>query len=311
MIRVSSPARIIYLKFRLLLSLYWILNDVGKGMRYLKQILIVIAYVVICVPYSKGQLLENDSLNGFKLCDYNNVRDLAYLSARVYGNVLEESQDTTPSKLFPESDYAKKTGHFEIIKTYKRGGFYAVLFRSKKSNMYVLTYRGTETFSYMDWIADMVQASSDYMKIATPQYNQAVIVAGYLKDKLGTDSLILTGHSLGGGMAQTAALAHGLSAVCFEAAGITQNTLNRYGISVDQVSEHKKNILHVNVRWDPLSDTDGRKNTKSPFKRTLQYGNKTIWLKAIAGTQLAANPLRIINHMYQTVVYQVARKRFM
>ncbi|MCG8696546.1 MAG: T9SS type A sorting domain-containing protein [Bacteroidales bacterium] len=271
----------------------------------LKQFALIFSCSIFLTVQSFGQSTTH------YVNDYQTVLELANLSARVYDNFWDEAMDAVSPIFFPDIDYVGNTSHYSKIRVYREADFYAALYRNVYTNQYVLSYRGTEAFSFFDWVTDLNQALSDLLNIPTEQYTHAVNFAREVKREFGWENVILTGHSLGGGLAQTAALATGLRAVCFEAAGITKNTLKHYIITPIKLNRNKKKILHVNVRWDPLSDFDGFKNASAPFCNTLQYGGATVWLKAVPGTSFTINPTRIVNHFYPTFVTQLTKKKFL
>ena len=100
-------------------------------------------------------------------------------------------------------------------------GFQAGVYSNDKQ--YVLAFAGTN--DWRDWLSNVRQATG-YDDV---QYNQAVAAAKSAKAAFG-DALVIAGHSLGGGLAATAALATGTVAVTFNAAGVSDYTLNRLGI---------------------------------------------------------------------------------
>ncbi|GAB4266932.1 vWA domain-containing protein [Deferrisoma sp.] len=93
-------------------------------------------------------------------------------------------------------------------------GFEAVVYRH--GDRYVLAYAGTDPASPGDWGADVGQAAGKMPK----QYGQAVEYAREVTDRYGRSNVVLTGHSLGGGLAQYAALRLGLTAYTFNPAGL-------------------------------------------------------------------------------------------
>lgn len=101
-------------------------------------------------------------------------------------------------------------------------GFQAGIYADEQH--YVLAFAGTNDMR--DWLSNVRQATG-YDDL---QYNHAVALAKTAKAAFG-DALVITGHSLGGGLAATAALATGTLAVTFNAAGVSDHTLNRFGIN--------------------------------------------------------------------------------
>ncbi len=239
--------------------------------------------------------------------EYKNALTMANLSARVYDNLWDKALDVIAPKVIPIIDFRGNTKDFTVEQAYTKdwGGFDAKLYYNSNDDSYVLAFRGTELFSISDWIVNASQLLNKWIKLDDAQYEKAAVLARNLKEDYG-DKLQFTGHSLGGGLAQVAGLATGLKTTCFDAAGLTTTTIEK--LDLDLNNSHL--ITHFNVQYDPLSDFDAKRNNKSPFSNTLQYGDTTYWLDNIFGTGGKANPLRIGNHFYHTFVYQLSRKDY-
>ena len=98
-------------------------------------------------------------------------------------------------------------------------GFRAAVYQDGKGD-YVLAFKGTSGAN--DWKADATQA----LGLDTAQYNEAVALATKAKAAFG-NNVVLTGHSLGGGLASTASVITDIPAVTFNAAGVNDATLQR------------------------------------------------------------------------------------
>ena len=91
------------------------------------------------------------------------------------------------------------------------------------------------------------------------QYDQAMALTLELKGKFGADKLILTGHSLGGGLAAAGAMVaahkgHDVRAVTFNGAGVHDRTVGSYGIQADAAKKiADKNIVAFRTDKDPLT----------------------------------------------------------
>lgn len=100
---------------------------------------------------------------------------------------------------------------------YAKYGFSARLTYSEKNKTYYLAFRGTEPGDLRDWWANMTQG----LGYRTSQYDQAIRLATDVQSQLGDARLVLTGHSLGGGMAAAASYATGLKATVFNPASVS------------------------------------------------------------------------------------------
>lgn len=91
------------------------------------------------------------------------------------------------------------------------------------SGHYVLAFAGTDSVS--DALTDVYQG----VGLSTHQYEHGRRLAGRLHDAYG-DDLVMTGHSLGGGVASYAALSTGNAAVTFNAAGLSDANMENVGL---------------------------------------------------------------------------------
>ncbi|CAI0889185.1 DUF2974 domain-containing protein [Serratia fonticola] len=127
-------------------------------------------------------------------------------------------------------------------------GLQAGIYSNKQH--YVLAFAGTNDMR--DWLSNVRQATG-YDDV---QYNHAVAIAKNAKAAFG-DGLVITGHSLGGGLAATAALATGSLAVTFNAAGVSDHTLNRFGINPAAAKQDAESggIRRYSEQYDMLTGT--------------------------------------------------------
>lgn len=104
-------------------------------------------------------------------------------------------------------------------------GFQAAIY-TDGNGRYVLAFAGTEFSSGSDWATNLGQG----LGFGTAQYRDAMALAQEASAEWG-DQLVITGHSLGGGLASAGSLASGNPAVTFNAAGLSDQTLRDLGFT--------------------------------------------------------------------------------
>lgn len=102
-------------------------------------------------------------------------------------------------------------------------GFDAAIYQNAEGQ-YVVAFRGTDSWRLGPG-GDAATNGGQAIGLATDQYAQAVKLARRAKDVFGEGNVVITGHSLGGGLASAAMLATGVPGVTFNAAGLSDNTL--------------------------------------------------------------------------------------
>jgi type VI secretion system secreted protein VgrG len=133
-------------------------------------------------------------------------------------------------------------------------GFRAALYEISPGQ-YVLAYAGTDP---KDIMGDIGTDIGQGLGIQTTQYDDAVRLAQQVQQwaqERGA-TVDFTGHSLGGGLAATAAMATGGSATVFNMARPTQNTLDQYGID-PSAADRVDNYEVEGEFLDPLQNIGG------------------------------------------------------
>ena len=160
------------------------------------------------------------------------------------------------TRLQPEGDHLVDASGNEIAidpasLEDKSTGFRAAIYQNPQGQ-YVVAYAGTNPKEMGDLGADATQAFG----LDTKQYNQAIALAKEAEVAFGDGNVVFTGHSLGGGLASAAALATDASAVTFNAAGLSNETLRSLGLNPnaarDQVADSGQVRRYV-VNGDPLT----------------------------------------------------------
>ena len=124
-------------------------------------------------------------------------------------------------------DELRQVGIDPTLLKNQSSGFLAVVYGDGQGR-HVLAYSGTD--EPKDWLTNFGQG----LGFETSQYNQAMALARQAKIAFGQD-MVITGHSLGGGLAAAAAVATDTPAVTFNASGVHDKTLERIGLDPDAV----------------------------------------------------------------------------
>ncbi|RKX40218.1 MAG: hypothetical protein DRP64_13005, partial [Verrucomicrobia bacterium] len=199
-------------------------------------------------------------------------KDAAAVAAHVYG---EEGAELPPhiAKLTPKQLKEMGLDPSDFI---KKNGMAAGLYYNSRTKQHMLAFRGTEgLFSWKglkDWTANTLQA----VGMKSGQYTDAMNLAGSVYSKT-KGNLMITGHSLGGGLASAASRATGADAITFNAAGLGRRTIKRgYGMGkASNIRAHRTRaeILTTVQNFTPLANAAGDKTThKAKHWYSLPFG---------------------------------------
>lgn len=137
-----------------------------------------------------------------------------------------------------------KTGEWCAKEVYKDplSGLEYYVFVNSSTGEAVLSFRGTQWWSPGDWASNLNNALGGMAW----QYQEALITTAAIKNRY--PDLVVTGHSLGGGLAAYIAMAYNLDAYTFNPAGIGFKT-NPYLWESGQDRDRIRNYVHED---DPL-----------------------------------------------------------
>ncbi|MGO4598341.1 WXG100 family type VII secretion target [Terrabacter sp. 2RAF25] len=203
--------------------------------------------------------------------------ELAELAKGVYDGTGTDSFDPV------SADELEKLG-IDPASLTGRGGFQANIYRDDHGR-YVLAFAGTDPKSVSDWGTNAQQG----LGALSSQHLQAIALAHHLAAAVGSDNVVLTGHSLGGGLASTASVATGVPAVTFNAAGVHPNTvvaaaaLGHHSASLDQGQ-----VRNYHVRGEILTTVQ---NPLGSFVDHVPFIGDDPLPNAL-GTQIALDPAK-------------------
>lgn len=155
------------------------------------------------------------------------------LISRIHKNLVPDISPLEAAYL-ADHVYGDKSGHTingwkvsnlnipNVVLRDDKKGFNSQLYERVMENgdtQYAYVTQGTDLFSRVDWNENLGQING-----ATPQYSLSVKNARAINNYLQGKELVFIGHSLGGGLASTNALATGRDAVTFNAVGLSART---------------------------------------------------------------------------------------
>lgn len=109
-----------------------------------------------------------------------------------------------------------------------KSGFSATLYMSDDGTV-VVSYRGSDFGLDGESLGDWKNNAQQALGLGADQYRQAATLAREVKAAFG-DRMVVTGHSLGGGLASLAAVVTGSPGATFNAAALNDNTLRDAGL---------------------------------------------------------------------------------
>lgn len=141
-------------------------------------------------------------------------------------------------------------------------GFQAAVY-SDGDGRYVLAFAGTDFSSTQDWLTNAGQG----LGFDTAQYSDAMALAQEVSTAW-PGQTVITGHSLGGGLASAASLASGSPAVTFNAAGLSDATLSSLGFNPNGAREDAAggHVRRYSVQNDVLT---GLQNSPMPLPEAV------------------------------------------
>ena len=157
---------------------------------------------------------------------------LARMAKDVYSSDDRQRGEIAGWKPLTDEQF-RKVGIDPALRSNDASGFDADIYTDGRGR-YALAFRGTDAGK--DWATNLGQG----IGLETSQYNQAIALSRQAKVAFG-DEIVITGHSLGGGLAAVGAAAADTPAVTFNAAGVKDKTLERIGLDASAVKDQAEN----------------------------------------------------------------------
>ena len=187
--------------------------------------------------------------------------DLKPVEARAHLKAAELASDVYNDSGAPEGftrvddTDLKKLGLDPAEFRHQKSGLDAALYRDDESGKLSLVFRGSESSSLHDIRKDWAESNATQALGALPaSYRQGAALAAKVTQALGED-VHLVGHSLGGGIANYAAVKNNLDFTVFNAAGLSrpvEKSLSK------QLAEYTGEGVVINDKYDPLTNLGGQ-----------------------------------------------------
>ncbi|MGH8060878.1 MAG: XVIPCD domain-containing protein [Pseudoxanthomonas sp.] len=134
-----------------------------------------------------------------------------------------------------DEDDVRAAGIHPALMHDAKSGFDASFYRDAQGHV-ILAFTGTD--EGRDWKHNFTQG----LGLKDEQYDRAINLGRKAKDAFG-DNVVFAGHSLGGGLAAAASMVNDIPAVTFNAAGVHDKTVERYGLDADVLKQEAEQGL--------------------------------------------------------------------
>ena len=144
----------------------------------------------------------------------------------------------------------------------KNSGMQAGLYQDMESGDLVLAFRGTESCDFpcsisetAEYLLDVAADTLLTLGQTSPQFDDAVNYAQDVINRYPDQTIYITGHSLGGSLAQAIGAKFRLETFAFNSAPVPKDFIKDHGIALDD--ETLQQLIHVIADiHDPVSNTD-------------------------------------------------------
>jgi uncharacterized Zn-binding protein involved in type VI secretion len=192
--------------------------------------------------------------------DLNNASDGSDANQSSIAGLAKETAPLAEDTYQTNVDDRRPVGKFKVVDRHEgQLGFAAAVYAGEVQgkDSIVIAFRGTEsglTSGALDWLQNLSN-----VRMTSSQHVQAVQYVNSIKALFPGKNIILTGHSLGGGLASFSGIMTGVPTIAFNSAGPTpHNMLVMHAAGwtgLANIGANKNNIIHVNAKTDPLTNT--------------------------------------------------------
>lgn len=202
----------------------------------------------------------------------NEVVDDAVLSLDSYNDSIGEDAQALGYSRMSADELSSLVGE-DVVLDDPDTGFSASVYEGPDGSI-TAAFRGSEANDLNDIGTDWLQTNfgQAFGSEVPEAYQQASALAGQLANAFGND-VQLTGHSLGGGMANYAAIDNNLDYNAFNAAGLSNNTVESLG---DKVDNYTGTGNVINDEYDPLTNYGGGYNAETWGNGAQHVGHENL-----------------------------------
>ncbi|MDR1484080.1 MAG: DUF2974 domain-containing protein [Planctomycetaceae bacterium] len=165
-------------------------------------------------------------------------------------------------------DQIKKIFGETQISQYNSNGFKTQLYHDQHSDKFILGFSGTIPTNINDWRTNFNQ----FFGKKAEQYIRGIELVNNIREDY-IDRVIVTGHSLGGGIATVAAIARQLKCITFNPPAIHKNTLKQFEpINYTNINKQISRFVVAGEILDLINKTFSIKQNRIGTKYNL-YGS--------------------------------------
>lgn len=203
------------------------------------------------VAYIPPGYVEAQDWKPYVLLETNERQAISLL-----GQSLPYAQLANASYSFDNPEF----GIWEVIEQEsKDSGMQAVVYKNQQTDELVLAFRGTEICNFpcslketQESILDLAADALLSIGESGPQFRHAFNFAEEIRNRYQNHEITVTGHSLGGALAQAVGATLGLQTFAFNSAPVPDDYFDKH--PTDLSAETLSNIIHViSDIYDPVS----------------------------------------------------------